>query len=70
MAGAKSSPRKTVPTSAQSQLSPKETMKYLFDSSQPDMSAFRVLYNLEVGSDIKVVTIHVYPTEIVTFFVV
>ncbi|XP_059140581.1 ubiquitin carboxyl-terminal hydrolase 24-like isoform X2 [Physella acuta] len=51
LSGAKSSPRKSVPTSASNpRLSPKEAMKYLFDSSQPDMSAFRVLYNLEVLS--------------------
>ncbi|BFY99847.1 hypothetical protein BsWGS_02887 [Bradybaena similaris] len=65
MAGAKSSPRKTVPTaSAQSQLSPKETMKYLFDSSQPDMSAFRVLYNLEVLSSKIMPTQEDYATRV------
>ncbi|XP_035828590.1 LOW QUALITY PROTEIN: ubiquitin carboxyl-terminal hydrolase 24 [Aplysia californica] len=51
LSGAKSSPRKVVPSSLSNpRLSPKEAMKYLFDSSQPDMSAFRVLYNLEVLS--------------------
>ncbi|CAL1529935.1 unnamed protein product [Lymnaea stagnalis] len=51
LSNVKSSPKKSLPTIVSNpRLSPKETMKYLFNSSQPEMSAFRVLYNLEVLS--------------------
>ncbi|GFO40770.1 ubiquitin carboxyl-terminal hydrolase 24 [Plakobranchus ocellatus] len=49
--GAKSSPRKSLAaTVSNKSFTPKEKMKFLFDSSQPEMSAFRVLYNLQVLS--------------------
>ncbi|XP_052274227.1 ubiquitin carboxyl-terminal hydrolase 24-like isoform X2 [Dreissena polymorpha] len=44
----RSSPRK--PNAASPRASPQETLKALFDCASPDMSAFRVLYNLEVLS--------------------
>ncbi|XP_052775472.1 ubiquitin carboxyl-terminal hydrolase 24-like isoform X3 [Mya arenaria] len=44
----RSSPRKPAVSSPRN--SPQETLKALFDCSSPDMSAFRVLYNLEVLS--------------------
>ncbi|XP_050400806.1 ubiquitin carboxyl-terminal hydrolase 24 isoform X1 [Patella vulgata] len=48
--GIKNSPKKSANPTASPRLSPKETLKSLFDSSALDMSAFRVLYNLEVLS--------------------
>ncbi|KAH9492249.1 Ubiquitin carboxyl-terminal hydrolase 24 [Bulinus truncatus] len=51
LSAAKSSPKKSAPASNSSvRISPKEAMKNLFDCSQSDMSAFRILYNLEVLS--------------------
>lgn len=47
----RASPRKTTITPVSSpRLPPKEVLKVLFDSGAQDMSAFRVLYNLEVLS--------------------
>ncbi|XP_060555692.1 ubiquitin carboxyl-terminal hydrolase 24-like isoform X1 [Ruditapes philippinarum] len=45
----RSSPRKST-TAPSPKQTPQETLKALFDCSSPDMSAFRVLYNLEVLS--------------------
>ncbi|XP_063403289.1 ubiquitin carboxyl-terminal hydrolase 24-like [Mytilus trossulus] len=45
----KTSPRKTTPIPSP-KLPPKDILKSLFDSESHDMSAFRVLYNLEVLS--------------------
>ena len=42
----RTSPRKTVASPRQS---PQDILKTLFDSNSQDMSAFRVLYNLEVS---------------------
>uniref|UniRef100_A0A2C9KAF6 Ubiquitinyl hydrolase 1 n=1 Tax=Biomphalaria glabrata TaxID=6526 RepID=A0A2C9KAF6_BIOGL len=51
LSGVKSSPKKSAPTSSATvPVSPKETIRNLFDCNKPDMSAFRVLYNLEVLS--------------------
>ncbi|XP_064607447.1 ubiquitin carboxyl-terminal hydrolase 24-like isoform X2 [Liolophura sinensis] len=51
----RSSPKKTTlsptPSPAPSSKCPKDTLKSLFDANAPDMSTFRVLYNLEVLSN-------------------
>ena len=43
----RASPRKQLATSPK--VAPHDVLKTLFDSSSQDMSAFRVLYNLEVS---------------------
>ena len=47
----RTSPRKTTPLPSP-RLPPKDVLKSLFDSESQDMSAFRVLYNLEVRCDL------------------
>ena len=48
--GTKSSPRKSLAAIVSNKsFTAREKMKYLFDSNQKEMSAFRVLYNLQVS---------------------